>query len=251
MGTPHWSDRFKYDLYDWGDPEWQTQNRDPHGFRPILISRGYFMMVSRTKYRQMMQKPGGSEQRWTINIQRHPETKEITAVYAYRRGRKGEGRQTVYAHQEITGTLGLTGVVDHKNGWGLDNRGDSRNPVNLCWTSFGMNRLNHNGVRTKNRELPTGVLPLKNGMYKGRIFVRIGKRRRPYDSKRSWHTPGPAARWYPNQLKQRHKRTAWVHNPDSVSWPIFPPLLESDMSERSWEMRQKKRAQEHVDEIPF
>lgn len=244
---PHWSEKFKYDQYDWNDPEFVRRNKGKGSYVPILLTQGYFMMVSRRDYKLATKYRDGTPKKWAVDIQRDPEG-NVTRTYACRRGRAHEPHK-VYAHRELRGVLPLSGIVDHKDGWGLDNRG----ALNLCFTNFREN--GSNGVRCgSGTGLPRGVVPVKTKRgvrYIGQRCKRFGKKVVTVRSGRAWKTPGPAECWYKNQLKEIHKgRTDWAHNPTSVSWPHFPPLLEQEISTHSRKLR--IAAQMTVlEEVPF
>lgn len=230
-----WDWRFKFIQYDWDDIGFIRKNHGEHAYRTIPLTQGYFMIVSPHDYRRMTRFPDGSPKRWTANVQRHPRTGEITKVYAYRHGRADEPT-TVYAHRELVGCLEDPGVVDHKNGWGLDNRrGTQARPVNLRYTSQSENLHNALRSRSTNLSLPRGVEPRKKNrrglqMYGGMYCKRSGEKVRTVRSKRLWLTPEPAGRWYESQMRKLHrKRTAWAHNPESVSYPVFPPAFADDI----------------------
>lgn len=247
---PHWSEKFQYDLYDWDDPEFLAQNKGKSSWLPVLLTRGYFMMVARVDYRLATLYPDGAPKRWHAHILRDPDG-NIVKVYACRRGRSDE-MKSVYVHRELKGCILGTGVVDHKNGWGLDNR----STVNLCRTGYSANGSNSVRRRTKNFDLPVGVERIEKGSKKGRYrgirAKRLGKRRvKVIRSKLTWASPDLAARWYQNQLRTLHKgRKSWAHNPDSVNWPVFPPLLEDEISQRSLKLRNKIQTSDAGD-IPF
>src|SRR3989338_2001034 len=169
-------------------------------------------------------------------------------------GRRREGEpKSVYAHKELKGCILVSGIVDHKNGWGLDNR-----PVaNLSRTTYGVNGSNTAfRKRTKNHGLPRGVELVrkgpKKGWFRGIRCKRLGPHRvHVFLSKRVWPTPEPAARWYQNQLKRLYNgRKSWAHNPTTVNFPIFPPRLEAELSTRSHRLREISRSEVHHD-VPF
>ncbi|MDO8407933.1 MAG: hypothetical protein Q7S95_01710 [bacterium] len=238
----HWSELFKHDHYDWNDPEWLTRDRrDPYAWEPVRLTKGYFAMVSVALYEAVM------ESSWRANVQLDPRG-DISRVYAIRNGRRREGEPTiVYAHREIADVWSPGVFVDHMNGYSLDNR-----DVNLRRAGQNENDCNRHGTRTKNVGLPIGVARMPSGLYRGVVYRRIDGKRTSFRSAESWPTPEPAAAWYQAQLTTLHKRCEWVHNPDSVNYPVFPPLLESGISERSWTLRERARASERADvDIPF
>ncbi|HEX8591193.1 MAG TPA: hypothetical protein VF696_00360 [Candidatus Paceibacterota bacterium] len=223
----HWN--FVHNQYDWSDPEFLKQSTGPHAYRVVPLTQGYFMIVSPHDYQRMTRFPDGTPKRWQVNIQRDARSGEITGVYARRWGR-GDEPTCVYAHRELIGCLDSNGIVDHLNGWGLDNRrGTQEHPVNLRYTSRSANM--HNALRTRvsNSGLPRGVeLRRKNRrgrqLYGGMYCKRFGTKVKTVRSKRVWLTPGPAAQWYQKQMeKLNERRTAWAHNPESVNFPVFPP----------------------------
>ena len=227
----HWSELFRYDRYNWHDPAWNRRNIGAGAWLPVLLTRGYFMMVSPARHDQMSKYPDGSPKRWTANVQRHPEDGSVLKVYAYRRGR-GSETNIVYAHCELADSIGTAHKVDHMNGWSLDNRhAGPEAVVNLCLTTSGGNRCNIIPPKPKNPSLPVGVKPLPNGRFKGILFRRLRDgTRKCITSSESWDDPKPAAAWYQEQLARIHRRTEWVHNPRTVSHPDFPPEIERPAS---------------------
>lgn len=224
--TAHW--QFKLDRYDWDDPSFIANNHGPYAYRVIPLTKGYFMIVSPHDYKRMMTFPDGSRKKWYATLQTDPRTGHVIKVYGCRTGR-GDEPQSVYAHRELIGCIEDSGVVDHMNGFGLDNRrGTKECPVNLRYTSQSENTHNAVRSRTTNLTLPRGVecrRKNKRGkqLYGGMYCKRVGEKVRTIRSKRVWLTPGPAARWYQSQMSRLHrKRTEWAHNPDSVSYPVFP-----------------------------
>jgi len=247
---PHWSEAFKHDRYDWSDPEFIRLNRSGrYAWRPIELTQGYFMMVSVGSYLRLTTFNGEGPKRWRVNIQRDRRG-DVIAVYARRNGRRGA--REVYAHREAMYATSDGGIVDHINGWQLDNRsGTAEYPVNLRDSSHRENRHNQNGERTKNHGLPVGV-EFRHGKYRGIIYRRAEGKRRSIRSPEAWPTPERAARWYQAQLDELHQSRGRMHNPSSVNYPVFPPRLESEMSERSWRLRQRARAPLELEEaIPF
>lgn len=247
-----WWEKFRYDLYDWNDPVFLRKNRGRYGFMPILLKGGYFMMVSKKDHKRMTRHRDGSPKLWCAKIDRDKEG-NITAVYA-RRGGRGKEPKTVYAHRELLYCLHREkGVVDHKNGWGLDNRrGTVKRPVNLRNTNHSENTHNANRVRLKNFGLPRGVE--RRGTRFGGIRAKRLSRNKVLTirSKVTWATPEPAARWYQNQLKALHRgRKNWVHNPTARSIPIFPRRLRRDVSKKRATRGAKATRAEARYEIPF
>ena len=217
---------FQYDLYDWEDPEFLEKNRGPFSFRAILLTQGYFMIVSKLEYRRMTQYPDGSPMVWYAKIDRDPDSGAIKNVYARRRGREGEPRD-VYAHRMVMGCLHVRGkVVDHKNGVGLDNRATKGIAINLEVTHGRRNANNavrHSADETKLAGVER-VGPEKK-FYGGKICKRFKTGKvQTIRSKRHWSTPGPAHKWYLNQLKRRNgNRTEWACSPSTVNFPDLPP----------------------------
>ena len=244
----HWSELFKYDRYDWSDLEWLARNlSDPYAWEPVRLTKGYFAMVSVEIYSLVTEFPDGFPKRWRANVQ-YDTRGEMSRVYAIRNGRKSEGEPaSVYAHREVAGVWSQGVFVDHMNGYSLDNR-----DVNLHRAGQSENDCNRRGTRTKNVGLPIGVARMPNGLYRGVVYRRIDGKRRSFRSAESWPTPGPAATWYQGQLTTLHKRREWVHNPHSVNYPVFPPLLESDIREKPFALRERQREGEPRDaDIPF
>ncbi len=260
----HWSQKF-YDpdrnKYDWDDPEWKAQNeKSPHGFYPIYLTQGYFMIVSKRDYKRMTTYPDGRPKKWYATVRRDSETGDVFEVYAGRRGRKDE-TITVGAHREVLRCINTNGDVDHVNGYGLDNRNYAKESVNLILGSTTLNMRNTNQTRRVHTGLMRGVEKRgvnKEGQqrYGGIRARRLGKHRvRVFRSKRTWLTQEPANRWYLNQIKRLSGgRIAWSHNPGTVHYPVFPPLMESEPSAKSHKLRQKAVARERVladANIPF
>ena len=244
----HWSEAFKHDRYDWSDPEWLTRDlKNLYAWEPVRLTKGYFAMVSVEIHQLVTELPDGFPKRWRANVQYDPRG-EISRVYAIRNGRKREGEPAiVYAHREIADVWSPSVFVDHMNGYSLDNR-----DVNLRRAGHNENDCNRRGTRTKNVGLPIGVARMPNGLYRGVVYRRIDGKRRSFRSAESWPTPGPAATWYQGQLTTLYRRREWVHNPHSVNYPVFPPLLESDISEKSFALRERQRESEPRDaDIPF
>jgi len=224
-----WHGLFLHDQYDWENPEFQKKNRGRYAYRVIPLSRGYFMMVSPQDYKLLTEHADGSKKRWFIHAIHDRETGKLTALYARRSGR-GDEPNTVYAHREVLDCLHGSDVVDHKNGYGLDNRrGTPRHPVNLCHVARSENAHNTNNRRWVNFHLPRGVE--ERGKRFGGIYAkRLSKTKSVVTrSKQTWETPEEAALWYQKQLEKMHNgRKEWAHNPSSVNFPIFPPLKQVD-----------------------
>lgn len=227
-----WWEKFQYDLYDWDDPEFKRKNRGPGAYVPILLTQGYFMMVSPRSYAKITTHPDGSAKRWWADVRTHPETGEVISVKARRSGNRKFGEpRTILSHRELLGIINDPLIIgDHINGWGLDNRGDVHGPVNLVRTDSRVN--GHNAVREREDNLPTGVEARgkkDNLVYGGKVCIRVSTTKViTIRSKRRWKNPLRAATWYQNYLKRAHKRTAWAHNPKSVNFPIFPPLKQQE-----------------------
>ena len=233
---PDWPDGFRWhDRYDWSAPDWLRSNRGEFAYRIIPLTQGYFTIVSKRDYKRLTHYPDGSFKRWHVTVERDNRGVVVKA-YACRRGRKGEPK-SVFMHREILECT--SGLGDHVNGYGLDNR-----RCNLVHVRRG-GANNHN--RRSMRDLPVGVELRRNGRYGGIRSVRLGAHSvKTVRSKRTWTDPGPAAQWYLNQLKRLHKRTAWAHDPKSVNYPTFPPTIYSD----PMPIRRKQPEHERV-EIPF
>lgn len=225
-----WHEYFKLDRYDWNDPAFKKSNRGQFAYRVIPISQGYFMIVSPRDYKRMTEFPDGSPKKWHAHIEYCKQTGEVTKVYGRRGGREGEPK-AVYAHRELIGCLFDPGIVDHMNGLGLDNRrGTKKEPVNLRYTSRSANSHNSIRKRTKpeNRNLPTGVCRQGNGFI-GQVCIRLSPEK--VDTRRSqvFETPELAAQWYLDRIAElNEQRESWAHNPESVFWPDFPRIKESD-----------------------
>lgn len=238
----HWSELFKLEHYDWSDPEWLARDLShPRAWLPVWLTKGYFAAVSPAIYECV------AASSWRANVQRD-RYGNITRVYAIRNGRKREGEPSiVYMHREITNAWSSRALVDHTNSYGLDNRNANLRRAG----SYAENSSNKRGIRTKNTGLPIGVEKLRNGRYRGVVYRRVEGKRRSMRSLESWPTPEPAAQWYQSKLATLHRREEWVHNPSSVSYPDFPPRLESDVSEQSWHLRRTERTSLPKCDIPF
>jgi len=225
MRNAWWID-FEYDRYDWNDPTFKKKNRGHESYRPIKLTQGYFMMVPVKAYRQMTTYPDGSPKKWHAIVHLYAETGEIESVYAKRHGREiYDEPRSVYAHRELLGIVQELGVVgDHVNGKGLDNRF-----INLKRVGSDVN--NHNTTRPRADGLPIGVERTGkpgNYRYNGKVCARRSRKKVITIRSRKWKTPEPAAAWYQNYLKRKHKRTEWAHNPGSVFEPFFPPRWDSE-----------------------
>ncbi len=248
---PYWYLQYQTDIYDWSDPEWViATRRGKNAWRAIplwkrrpgsnsshdVVPSGYFAAVSAGDYKRLTQHPDGARKRWGIQIKYSDEDPaRIIKMYAIRYGRSDEPK-TVMMHREVVGCLHRRSVTDHYNGCGLDNRRE-----NLAETTQAANMANSRRERTRNTGLPVGVEMRKYGgeiRYGGIRAKRLAKRRvKIYRSKRTWKTPWPAAAWYQNQLKKLHGVRPWVHRPRTLSYPLFPPKLESTPSRRSSRLR--------------
>lgn len=228
-----WWEKFRYDLYDWNDPEFKLQNQGESAYKPVLLSQGFFMMVSSEHYEEMTLYPNGKPKVWSVKLGRDEES-NITYAYACRRG-KGEEPAVVYAHREILRILfNKKKDGDHINGWGLDNRG----VPNLRAVSSRINQSNTVRRRKVHFGLPAGVeLRGKDEqgrqLYGGTRRVRVSKTKvTAIRSKEQWTDPRRAAEWYQDELKRIFKCAEWAHNPPTLNWPLFPPLLESEPAAR-------------------
>lgn len=239
----HWSEKFKEDLYDFSDPQFARQNRQgKFAFRAIPLTKGYFMIVSPRDYKKMTRYSDGSPKKWHAKIDLDREG-NVTKVYARRRGEKSLGEPNdVYAHREIV-SLHSAGIVDHRNGWGLDNR-----RCNLQQTSHSRNMSNCVRVRSVHHGLLPGV-ERRGNRFGGIRAKRLSKVQvKVIRSKRTWITQEPAAAWYRNQLKRLHKRVDWASDPKSVNYPVFPPRMDSEpISSRS----RKVSSATHMEDIPY
>lgn len=224
-----WWEKFQYDLYDWNDPEFKEKNVGPFAYLPIRLTQGYFMMVSPDRYEEMTRFRDGVPMVWNVDIRTKDD--QITGVYAKRTGRvRFESVTKVLAHRYLLDIVDdpPSIVGDHINGYGLDNRcrKGKAAPVNLI--SVGRHENMHNTIRFNRQGLPPGVERTGTGdacRYNGKVCVRRSKTKVvTIRSKMKWKTPEPAAVWYQNHLKRKCKRTMWAHRPETVNFPIFPPL---------------------------
>jgi hypothetical protein len=232
-----WWERFKdMDRYDWNDPGFLKRNRGKDAFLPIPLSHAFFMIVPKWKYKRMLKYPDGKAKKWAAKIDYNKDTGEIVKVYGRRCGRvKYDEPHDVYASREIMGVLYGRGDVDHVNGWSLDNRcRDKKGGFNLDYVSTRRNGSNCMQTRRVNTGLkrgvePKGFNPEGKPRYGGIYAIRLGKNRvKTVRTKKRWLTQEPAHRWYLNQLKRRYGRTSWAFIPTSVTYPVFPPLMESE-----------------------
>ncbi len=204
-----WWLKFVYAHYDWDDPEFKKKNRGKNAYRPILLSKGYFAMVSVCDYRKL------SAHSWHANVQLDRESSEILRVYARRNKRKTKNGK-VYMHVDIakSGTLCF---VDHVNGYGLDDR-----RVNLAPGNKDANGTNIQRRRTKHFGLPPGIHRTKYGRFIARFNYSVrGKR---FVTVKNFKTMEAAVRWRNAKRKAMFKRAKWVDTPKSVNFPLFPPL---------------------------
>lgn len=260
-----WLRFFREDQYDWNDPEWlRKTKRGKYAWRKISINKqrpgskkrgdtvpsGYFMAVSPADYERMIWHDDGSKKSWVFKISFDKDTGKFIGAYARRYGRKGEEPPTVNAHREIMRCLQSTLMVDHYNGYGLDNRGGRYG--NLKQVRRSENSTNCTRARTKNHELPVGVEIRQRGgeiRYGGTRRVRVSKNKvLCIRSKRVWKTPGPAAQWYQNQIKERFKRDTWCKSPVPL---LFPPRLETEPTKRSSRLRKNSKTKQVQTSIPF
>lgn len=212
-----WWDRFLFDRYDLDG--WES----PYAIVPL--TRGYFAIVDHKIAKQVLRYS------WYAEILKDsgPE-RSVYGIYAARRATKAErakgAPKKIYLHRTVRGTIysGHRVVVDHRSGYGLDNR-----RCNLKVTDHSGNLGNTRiPKRTVYSDLLRGVEPIltitKNGTvrkitgYHGTIRVR-GKRLR---SKTIFRDPMRAHRWY--------CRMHAVLFPHSDSWNgtkqrplVFPP----------------------------
>lgn len=262
-----WLRFFREDQYDWNDPEWlKKTKRGKYAWRKISINKqrpgskkrgdtvpsGYFMAVSPADYDRLLHHEDGSKKSWVFKIAFDKNTGKCIGAYARRYGRRGEEPGTVNAHREVMDCLQSNLMVDHYNGYGLDNRGGKFG--NLKQVRRSENTTNCSRTRTKNTELPVGVEIRKRGgeiRYGGTRRVRVSKKKvLCIRSKRVWKTPEPAARWYQNQIKERFRRETWCKSPVPL---LFPPRLEAEPTKRSLRLRKKAMSSDARvrAEIPF
>ena len=237
---------FLYDLYDWNDPEFLEKNTGPYAIYPILLTKGYFMIVSPSQYKSMTEFPDGTPKKWCASI-RHDHEGNLIGGYAHRHGRKSliEGEpdepKTVSAHRELLGCLhAKNAVIDHVNGIGLDNRAMKDHAINLKRTTHRGNGSNAQRTRSVHTDLLPGVerCGVGNLLFQGVISRRLSKIEaqllgKIVDTKRSrplmWETQEPAHEWYLEELKKRNgDRTEWARVSESVNWPILPPRWDSE-----------------------
>lgn len=237
--------------YDWDDPGFKRRNKGKYAIVPIPLTQGYFMVVHPSKYRRMTTYPDGSPMKWYAKIDREKGSDRIVKVYARRRGRKALGEPNeVYAARYVTDMLDSKQDIDHVNGWSLDNRYiNKKDRVNLEPVSSSKNGSNAFRSRVKNFDLQRGVErrgKTKDGrpLYGGTLRIRRGPKTVDcIRSKRKWTSQAPAHQWYLNQLKRRHRRDTWAFASLSVTYPLFPPLMDS---ERHTHKRPTKREQREL-----
>lgn len=224
---PHWSEKFRYNIYNWKDPAYQKLMRKKNGYRPIKMSDGHFFFVTNKDYKRMSQYPEGDEKKWCPKIDLNPDG-SVFKIYARRRGR-GVEPHTVYAHREILRCLHLPGDGDHVNNWGLDNRCcEDPKASNLDYVPKDAN--NSNSVRYSKYGLLPGVELRASGRdglprYGGKRCKRKRNGKvRTFRSGRVWRTQEPANRWFRNFISRLYDRRAWAHYRPSITFPVFPPL---------------------------
>ena len=229
--APHWVEKF-YDMnkYDWNDPDFVRQNRGDNAFLPVPLTQGFFMIVPKRMHTRLTKYPDGTPKKWTVKIDLNKQTGKIIKVYGRRQGR-GDEPETVYISREIMGVMHGRGDVDHVNGRSLDNRLSSEG--NLAYISVRQNMSKAFRTRKVNHDLQRGVeLRGKNRrgeqMYGGTLRIRRGAKVKAVRSKVRWASQERAHTWYLNQLKKRFKRVNWAFNSVSVTYPTFPPLMESE-----------------------
>lgn len=183
--------RFQYDRYHWEDFE-------PRGYQVILLSKGYFAVVSKEDYKRV------SKYNWYVNVQADPRTGDVVKVYAYRKSsakERSRGAPTyIYLHRFLTGVVfaGRDVVVDHINCDTLDCRrrnlvvtGQSHNLGNMATTKRPVNIGTPRGAKpVKHKQQRTGKTVITG--WRGRIKVR-GKE---YYSRTTFSTAERAGRWY-------------------------------------------------------
>lgn len=225
-----WWEKFQYDQYDWNDPSFVGQNQGERAYRPILLTKGYFMMVSPDQYTLMTEFPDGSKKNWQADVRKDKETGEIVAVYAKRYARMKERAANfswhVYAHRELLGLTGKTTRGDHISGLKLDNR-----DCNLDNVTASVNNRNYCVSRRNIHEgHAQGIEERGKGYWGGKIFFtdpKTGKR----SCKRSeirWQDPKMAKRWYDNERGKLNARNAWADKPRTLDYPTFPPQMDSE-----------------------
>ncbi len=254
-----WIEKFRdIDKYDWDDPEWKKQNNGPFGFLPIPLSQGYFMIVLKRNHKRMSTWPDNSLKKYHAKIDLGEDGK-VLGVYGRRSGHGGEEPDYVYAHREVLECLYANGDVDHINGWGLDNRGETSDgePVNLRLVSKRTNGHNSRRERPVHHGDFSGVEKKRlnskgQQLYGGKVCKRLGKKVKTFRSKRLWLSPGPANLWYKNKLKKLNGgREMWAHSPVTVNYPVFPPLMDREPSAYSTKLRDQATSRYSTADIPF
>lgn len=269
----HWSEKFRnMEKYDWNDRKWLRKNKGKFAFLPIPLSQDFFMIVSPDDYERMTTYPDGSPKKWYARVKRD-ENGKIISAYAGRSGRKDKGEpEVVLAHREILDCLKSDDVVDHVNGWGLDNRRSEDPLCNLILCPQSMNT--HNGrtsrrvnfhIKYRNVE-EVGKDEVGRQLYGWIRSHRIGmhwvKDRKTGDKvwrqwviyhrskPDSWLTQEEAHEAYLKELERiTEGRRRWAHVPTSVHFPKFPELLDSEPKRRK--SRQQKEKQKLLESIPF
>lgn len=213
-------ERIQFELFQYNQYDWSKYTDKNH--IPLKLSKGYF-----TFYHKRHRKKVERIRSWIANVQRHPETGRVIKVYAHAQitNKRTGKRRWVYLHRWIKNP-GLCQKVDHKNGWGLDNRDE-----NLKKGSQGSNISNSfcPNSRTVNHGLPPGVYPCRKDkkQFRGRISYRRrvrGKITRIHEqSKKTWDDPMKAHAWYVRRHKQIFGNGGFEAESDQISYPIFPP----------------------------
>ena len=215
---PAWWLDFVYNKYDWN-------NHIKTDFVVIRLGGrdSYFTVVSPEDAERVMR------HNWTVTVHKDSETGEILKIYAVRWRTPKEAAngspKRIYLHRFIAGVIyaGSKTIVDHNNGFGLDNRRE-----NLTVTNEIGNKAN--AVRSNKTGLPRGVSAVfsrtvvdgKKAIIGYRAFIKVrGKQR----ASKRFSTPARAARWY-RRMHARIYPVSTVCTGKGRCGPLqFPPVL--------------------------
>lgn len=197
-----WIDKFLYDRYDWSNFK--------ASYGVIMLNRGYFMMVDKRSLRRF-QRAG----KWSVHI-RYDREGNFVAAYAVSR----INGKLVYAHR-LAVKAALSEIVDHGNGYGLDNRIRNLRATTQSFNCGNAMRREH----TKHTDLPTGVARITNKYgfrYRAQIQVRGVRHYSGY-----YKDALKAGKWYERMHRKFFpiRAKAWLATERRE--PIFPPERKS------------------------